>query len=124
MGNSWQSPVAGEPSLGTPHKHIAVLYAADPAVTTVITVDCTAWMPVGTTWLDYILGVASTTVGDYVTITDAAGTAIYDYNQVQVAANTIYIAGGCPIDSARCVYFKVNNARVTAVEIRSKKYFT
>lgn len=54
MGNSWQSPVAGEPSLGTPHHHIPtddnyVYTNTAPGANTWCDVDLTSILTAGST---------------------------------------------------------------------------
>ncbi len=47
--NSWQAPVAGEPSLGTMHEHYADLaIESTPSATAYYTIDVSGEVPVGT----------------------------------------------------------------------------
>lgn len=72
---AFYAPVAGEPSLGTPHKHVATFLAAyDPSSTpTTVDVDCSTQVPTGTTAIQINMLWISPTVGRRVDIEDTSG---------------------------------------------------
>ena len=122
-GNSWQQPVAGEPSCGTPHRKYNLALDVDPASTAVQTLDLSALVPVGTKAVAVMLVMQSTNAGDYLRICDSGNTEIYGYALAQVA--NVYCSGYCiaPVDSSRYIYWVINNARVVVARIYLQYYF-
>jgi hypothetical protein len=116
------APVTGEPSLGTPHKHYATIINADPAVTTVISVDISAHVPVGTTWIEGCWYITSTTVGDWARMLNAAGTEFYDY-VYYTSDGAIAFHFSCPVVN-RTIYYAVFNARVSNVTAIMTRYWS
>ena len=123
MANSWQQPVAGEPSLGTPHPHIDTVINTDPGATTLQTVSLAAYVPVGTKAVALQLALTSTTAGDFAAFKDSTDTLFYATIRAQVA--NLQTDGWVivPVDSNRNIYWKVNDVRVFFLFARMELYF-
>jgi hypothetical protein len=122
-GNSWQQPVAGEPSWGSPHEHLYDTGSSDPADANVHSLDLSAQVPVGTMGVEGFISMASGTVGDYVIVTNAAGTATYGIARADAASATTDGWFKTPLTSARLMYYMASNSRITAQRFRIVNYF-
>lgn len=122
-GNSWQQPVAGEPSWGTAHPHVYDSGATDPGDANVHSLDLSAEVPVGTMGVEGFISMASGTVGDYVTVTNAAGTVVYGIARCDAASTTTDGWFKSPLTTDRLMYYQANNARVTAQRFRIVNYY-
>jgi hypothetical protein len=115
MGNSWQSPVASEPSLGTLHIHAgvdAIISGAAWTVGATYTIDCSSQAPVGAKAV--LLKVYGTSAGDSYCnfFPDSAVTIIHD---MYLNYGGHYNSGAitCGLDSARKCYGKVATTNMT-----------
>lgn len=121
--NSWQQPVSGEPSLGTPHKHWAAILNTDPTTTAVQTLDLSSYVPVGTTWIEGFAEHTSATAGRVTTICNSDDSEQYGYVVNPVAG--AYGRGhfSCPVTTDRKMYWRVNNADVANIIIVMSRYW-
>ena len=122
-GNSWQQPVAGEPSWGTPHLHYVQALSTNPADTNITELDLSAYVPVGTKGVIGWMQSDSTTANDNVYILNAAGTEFYGrviHEVANIFNSAMFIS---PVDSARKIYWKASNARVISLTIHLVVYF-
>ena len=121
-GNSWQQPVAGEPSAGTFHpKYALIMNNVDPADTNWHEVDISASVPVGTKAI-FVTGQFTTTVATNYQMSNANGGSSYIVN---VAATNGYggVCGIVPVSSTRTVWYKVGNAGVSGIYTYMSGYF-
>jgi len=122
MSNTFQSPVPGEPSLGTPHYHYEELVNTDPADAADHTVTVTN-VPAGTKAIEGRMHVASaTTAGRNLLIKDAT-----DGNTVEAATNpTTAIVGRSHfkvrLNSSKQFIWAASNADVSSVVITMTFY--
>jgi hypothetical protein len=102
--------VAGEPSLGTPHPHYAVLVSnADPSGTGYTSVDCSAQVPVGATMIYVVIQCQSTAVEDTLALyTDSTPTPAQPpvIAITQVANKFVFASGMVRLSSTRTFVYK------------------
>jgi hypothetical protein len=122
-GNSWQQPVAGEPSWGTPHTHIeALVDAYDPAATTDYTVTV-ANVPTGTNgiggWCDVL---SATTAGRSLYIKDASANT---WTRISSISTAIPGRGRflVPLNASKQFKWAVSGTDVNAVTIELTEYY-
>lgn len=122
-GNSWQQPVSGETSVGTPKWHWKELYNGNPSATTWQTIDLTSEVPVGASMIS-VVGTFQETggAGRIIEISNAtAGTAyITDSLNGSFAQQ---FSGFLPLTSSRILCWNVDNADVDSVIINMSTYF-
>ena len=105
-GNSWQSPVAGEPSCGTLHTHEASLLSNyDIADTNWHTVDLSAQIPVGATAAMFHYRVQSNSTHSLQFSTASAGT-VYFSALVPIANGYATGQFSMPVTTSRTIYWK------------------
>ena len=119
--NSWQQPVAGEPSLGTGHFHTETILNVDPASTAIQTLDISAYVPAGTKavrgWGTFV----SATAGRTIQLTNAGGTAVYGKSYTIAGATTPFV-WECAVDANRNIYWVVSNADVSSLLLYLVRY--
>jgi hypothetical protein len=121
-GNSWQQPVSGEPSLGTPHYHAATLVDnGDPAVTTDITVTVSD-VPTGTKAIYGYCAFSSSTAGHTLQIKNSGGT-VCSQSRIQVNGQYMEFPFIVDLDSSKQFKYAVSNAAVNGVYILLRFYF-
>ena len=122
-GNSWQQPVAGEPSWGSPHTHVETLVdSADPASTGNVTVTCSN-VPTGATGIFGFCSVLSaTTAGRALFIKDSSGN-IFAGSRNPTTAIRGYTSFQVPLNSSKQFLYSVDNADVNDVDIFMGGYF-
>jgi len=123
-GNSWQSPVTGEASWGEPKFHFYDTGSSNPADSDVHEIDLSGQVPVGAKGVAGFITSASGTLGDYVIVTDSTGTNTYGIARVTDATTSADGFFFSPLTSARSIYVKANNSRVTDQRIRTLVYFS
>ena len=120
-GNSWQQPVAGEPSWGSPHTHVETLVnAANPGNTSDVTVTCTN-VPTGTKGIWGYATIGGVTTGRVLNIKDSSGNvwrAIYEAYGT-TGEGSFFV----PLNSSKQFLYNVDNADVSAVSIHLRTYF-
>jgi len=121
-GNSWQQPVAGEPSLGTGHFHPGIILNVDPASTALQTLDISAYVPVGTKKVSGWGTFVSATAGRTVQLEDAADTIVYAKSYT-VAGATKDFSWECAVDADRKIYWKVSNTDVSSLLLYLVDYY-
>ncbi len=122
MANSWQQPVAGEPSLGTAHPHSAlILNNYDPLASGNYTVDISAQVPVGTTRVWVEMDFSSTVADREGGMVNAASNYCFRGN-VAVANGHVACAGYAPVSSTRTVTFYFDHSGINAVYARMLWY--
>lgn len=121
-GNSWQQPVAGEPSWGTFHTHFEELVNTDPSSTGDQTVTCTN-APTGTNGIVVRITISSaTTAGRYVDVKDSSGNIWYR------CANPSTAIGGrgetlVPLNASKQFLWSVPNVDVSSVILVMLGYY-
>lgn len=122
-GNSWQSPVADEPSWGTPHTHYETLISdVDPASAGNATVTVTN-VPTGTRGIfGYTVFISTATAGRILYIKDSGGN-IYAEPRNPTTAIYGYSTFSLPLDSNKQFIYSVNNADVDHVYIIMNGYY-
>lgn len=120
--NSWQQPVSGEPSLGTPHKHVATILNTDPSSTGVQTLDISANVPVGTTWVEGYWYILSATANRTGRLCNSGDTETYLYIHNPVAGQTGRGQFSCPVVD-RKIYWAVNNTDVSSFGMQMNRYW-
>ena len=126
-GNSFQSPVPGEPSLGTPHKHSALKTNTNPGNNNVqVTALPAAVIAARPTYIEGYMAAAGNTVGEnLIQLFDTDGITIFDYNVCIVAGAGI---GGSyhfkvPVDTAGNIRWSLcNYSHVFGFQIVMKYY--
>ena len=124
--NSWQQPVSGEPSLGTPHSHYVLALNTNPADTVYHSLDLSGECPVGAGGVFILMRFLSNTAGHSVSVSNADGgdTYLIQHLQDATSANTnISIAGFVPVDSNRYIWWRASNVAVTDLVIWMLPYF-
>jgi len=121
MGNSWQSPVTGEPSLGTMHLHPGTILDTDPASTSVQTLDISAFVPVGTKLVRGWGTFVSATAGRTIQIVNAGATEVYA-KSYSVAGATKDFSWEGAVDANRNIYWVVSNTDVSALLLYLVEY--
>ena len=122
-GNSWQQPVAGEPSVGTPHVHYAQLYTGDPADTNWHSIDLTAQVPVGTKAIDIEASIQETAgVSRLLSISNASGGTAFRRART-ISSQQGYCGGLMPISADYKIWWYVDNADVDNVTINMVAYY-
>jgi hypothetical protein len=115
------SPVASEPSAGSPHPHYAVILTTDPAVTTMQTLALPAAVSGVAKRVRGRMAINSTTAGDYLQVMNAAGTERYGSATAQVNGITSESWFDAPVVGGN-IYWQVNNARVTLAWLEMVSY--
>jgi hypothetical protein len=110
--NSWQSPVASEPSLGTEHMFASqqTLYDADPAATSgTITVSNA---PVGTTKVKgwWLMSGTAVNTDAYIRGVGSAGTRVFAWLRTRVGGVWEYGTFEVPIDSSKQFNWAISSA--------------
>jgi hypothetical protein len=121
MANSWQSPVAGEPSWGTLHRHREVLVSADPASTGSSIVTVTN-VPSGAKGIDGYMSIGSGTAGRLLQVKDVAGN-VWSAITNPTTAIRGFSSFRVPLDANKQFVWNVDNADVTSVLITMTTYF-
>ena len=124
MGNSWQSPVTGEPSFGTPKWHYAELVNTDPSDTNWHSISLSSFgCPVGTKGV-FVTGYVQDTAGAdrQLQMSNEDGGTVF------LVANTHgstpgHLAGFLPVGTDRLIWYKVTSADVDGVQIYQLVYF-
>lgn len=117
----YATPVAGEPSWGTPHSHKETLLSVDPTGTGDTTITVTN-APAGAKGIFGYAGLAASTGGRYLLIKDADAVA---WGQVTVSVANIaaWSMFMIPLNANKQFKVAVNNADVTSVVIYMNGYF-
>jgi len=112
--NGLRTPVAGEPSLGTPHTHRVQLTAAVPANNNVQTLSLVGIVPVGTTQVALIITIAAAVANNLIIWANAAGTLLEGLVRAQVVNvyNDAFVL--CAVDSGLNIYYQTS-ARATTL---------
>ena len=121
-GNSWQQPVAGEPSCGTLHWHSAVIYNADVADTNWHSIDLSAQIPAGAKAVKCHYEFTSTG-SHYIRFSNAsAGTT---YHQADCPIANGYATGqfDCPISSDLKLWWIGQSASIGTLTLTLDGYF-
>ena len=126
MANSWQQPVAGEPSCGTLHLcPFTQVLSTDPADTSIHALDLSAVVPVGTKAVFIEARIASaTTAGRNLLLYAADGT-----TPQWLVRNPIVSASNWPghgvayLDASRNMYWQASSTDVSSVVIAVMGYF-
>jgi len=122
-GNSWQSPVSGEPSWGTPHTHVeTVVNAVNPTGTGNTTVTCSN-LPTGTKGIEgYFEILSATTAYRIGYIKDSAGnTWSIAYNPTTAFRGRAWFK--VPLDSSKQFLYSVSDADVSEFSIYLRDYY-
>ena len=124
-GNSWQQPVAGEPSLGTPHFHRWNSGIAVPAGTGQQTLSLVGQVPTGTKAVFCYMGVMSAGVSSakWIQVEDAAGNRTAWSGRNQVANAMISGSGFAPVDGNLNMFWRVGDVALTGIELVIVPYF-
>jgi hypothetical protein len=120
MANSFQSPVAGEPSLGTPHPHVERLVNGPGAGTGTYTYTVTA--PAGATQVYLWAEFSSGTAGTYIFVQSTAG--VEGFRVFAPVANQ-YIAGAgiVRLDASKQFNVVVGGAALGAFYLETTLYW-
>jgi len=125
--NSWQSPVAGEPSLGTLHPLTnwteKPVDGVDPTTTVLQTIDCTSYVPNGCRAVHVRCAMVASTAGRGLWIRDPDNlkTTVNCMNTSTTIESTADGIGY--LDASRNLYWKVDNTDVTSVSIWLTGYY-
>lgn len=121
-GNSWQQPIAGEPSLGTPHPHDVQLLVIDPADSNWYSIDLSVQVPVETTSI-FVYGYITGTSSWYLRLSDASGGTVH-LEAVCAGATGYYanFSGPCKISSDRKIWWCVQSLNVAALYMWMSEY--
>jgi dUTPase len=122
-GNTFVQPVAGEPSGGTQHLHVAVVLSADPASTSVQTLDLSAQVPVGTTAVALLFGAMGNAANQTLTICNSDGSVDYGKIKTQVANQDVWSYCITPVTASRGIYWKASTTAMTGAYITMTLYF-
>jgi len=115
-------PVAGEPSCGTPHvKSVTLVNNVDPTTSSSVIVTCSD-APVGSMAIGGMYSFRSSSVGDYINITDMGGV-VYGQAIIQVANQYMYGTFMVPLDSSRQFRYQPNSASIDSIYIYQKFYY-
>ena len=113
MGNSWQSPVTGEPSLGTMHPHnYQILNNASQAVGTLV-VNVSAQVPVGAKAVFITYAATSPAAGGQIEIQTTGG--LIQIESIAGAASWFGGGGIVLVDSVYSFNMVVKNQNLTAI---------
>jgi hypothetical protein len=128
MANSWQSPVASEPSLGMLHKlttPVQVQTAYDPASTPTTLTTTLTCVPAGTKGVEFFAYGRSTDAQDYVhTAPYGSGTAgATNLHFIEVANVPSSWGGWVPVDSSFRFDMIFNASRWSAVYVTITGYY-
>jgi hypothetical protein len=124
MGNSWQSPVTGEPSWGTPHTHYkANVVSTNPADTNWHEVDLSAEVPMGSKGVMLTFSMQETAGVVRTLSISNADTGNVFCNLTNVSSAVGCGQGICPLSSTRTIWWKVDNADVDSVVVNLTGYF-
>ncbi len=114
------SPVASQPSSGERKEKFVVLTTTVPGDDNVHTLDCSAYVPVGTKWVGGWMQISSALQGRELQVYDITGTNIYDKVRTQTATASAVAAGHweAPLDSSRLLRYAVGgNATITGMTL-------
>ena len=122
-GNSWQQPVAGEPSLGTLHKHFNAILGVDPGDTNWHAVDCSGQVPVGCKAIQ--VSASLTSAGGVRNVKfSSASAGDEDMNiHMSVTGQRQWGDGVLYLDSSYQFWYQVDNADVSNLLVRITGYF-
>lgn len=113
MGNSWQSPVTGEPSLGTPHPHNKLLLDNFSHAIGTHTIDVSAEVPAGAKAVSITYVATSPAAGGQIEITTIAG--LIQVESIAGAASWFGGGGIVLVDSVYTFNMVVKNQNLTAI---------
>lgn len=115
--------VAGEPSMGTPHEHFAVLINAVPGSDAVRATSLAGIVPVGTKAVAGTMSAAGAG-GETLNVLDITGVNVYDRVFTQVNTRTITGSWWAPLDGSLNLRWKtVGFGSLTNVNITMTRYF-
>ena len=120
-GNSWQQPVAGEPSWGTPHTHKVILVNNYDPGTLTVAIDCSAQVPVGTKGI-YIHGYFTAAALNALAIRDTGGTD-WIYASNKVAGGITDYAGIVELDANRSFTMVYSSTNISGSYMWMNAYF-
>jgi hypothetical protein len=115
MANSWQQPVAGEPSLGTDHEHYAIIWSTVPPNNNVQVLSLAAYVPAGTKTVEGRWYMSANAANKEGYIYNVAGTNVYDALTTQVANQRVTGHFKAPLDSSLNIRYGVSDATNTAM---------
>jgi hypothetical protein len=122
-GNSWQQPVAGEPSWGSPHTHEASLLSNyNIADANWRAVDLSAHVPVGTRAATFHYQVTSTSTHALYFSTASGGT-VYFKTFVPIANGYALGQFSMPVTAERTIYYQGENAAMAGFYLNIDGYF-
>lgn len=122
-GNSWQQPVAGEPSVGTFHFHYAiVLSASDVPDANWHELDISAQVPVGTKAVHVWIQATSSNGTDEFYAGDGTNRLV-NTGYVQNAGQYPAGSGIIPVSATRTIQYKASNARIYGAYIFLTGYY-
>ncbi len=126
-GNSWQQPVAGEPSRGTLHNVtgyvIKVVDAFDPTTTATVVTDLSSYVPAGCSAVALRTSVVSATAGRNLWIRDPSDLQTSHGCTNETAGGTGRGDGIGYLDSSLNLRWKVDNSDVSSVTIWLTGYY-
>jgi hypothetical protein len=118
------SPVASEPSLGTPHRHYAALVSAVPANNNVQVTSLSAQLPAGARWIEGRFSILASAADPELMVYDEAGTDVYDIVKCYVANKYGRGHFSCPVDSSLNLRWSTSDRAITtALDIIMTRYW-
>jgi hypothetical protein len=123
-GNSWQQPVAGEPSLGTLHylaANVAILNG-DPGDANWHSIDLSSYIPAGAGAVKIYGQWVGTNIRS-VQLSDSNAGVIRHLGYIPVANGYWSGTFDCKCSSARLIWWKAENADITNITLTLVGYF-
>ena len=125
-GNSWQQPVAGEPSWGTFHPHYSadVLNNVDPADTNWTAVDLSGHVPVGAKMVKIRVQCLSATTGHRMQFSgNSDGAQLWLTCYINTGSAINEVQGDVPLSTERYIYRRANNAGIYGLYLTVLGYY-
>lgn len=117
-------PVAGEPSLGTPHQRVTNVLSVDPVDTNWHSIDIiAAGYPAGTKAVTINLAIRDVTNGRLLTVSNSSGGSVYAYATSEFNTADQWSNGLVPLDANGLIWYSVTNATVALATIDVTEYW-